>query len=160
MNVSGVAYFLPGVDQALMERIELIGPCRKDLPRDALFEPGPLEHRGFEDRGWRIGIVLQQFRRSAAVETEIEPAIKAGFVTLPAIADQRPEDFLYLQAAQRVFVVDRAADQFEAHRVDFACRGLDLVFDFVEREGVVGAFVPIAFAVDGMKIESAPGGGG
>jgi hypothetical protein len=51
------------------------------------------------------------------------------------------------------------ADQFEAHRVDLAGRLLDLAFDLVEREGVLGPLVPIAFAVDGVKIEPVALGG-
>ena len=58
-----------------------------------------------------------------------------------------------------LLVVDRAAGKFEAHRVDFAGRRLDLAFDFVQREGVIGALVPIALAVDGVKIKPGAFGG-
>src|SRR6202035_1250974 len=33
------------------------------------------------------------------------------------------------------------------------------MFDFVKREGITGAFVPVALAVNGVKIESARVGG-
>ncbi len=76
MNVASGADFFPRVDQALMDRIELVGMSGNDAPFDRLLQPCPLKHRRLEDRGRRIRIVFQQFRRAASVETEIEPAIK------------------------------------------------------------------------------------
>ena len=142
-----------------MDRIELVGALRDDVALDRLFEPGPLKHRRLENRGRRIRVVLQQFRRAPAVEAQVEPAVEAGIVAVPALGDQRPEGFGYLQPAQIFFVVDRAADQFEAHRVDLAGRRLDPAFDLVQRERVIGPFVPIALAVDGVKIEPGAFGG-
>ena len=151
----GAAEFLPGVDQALMDRIELVGALRDDVALDRLFEPGPLKDRGFENRGRRIRVVLQQFRRAPAVVAEVQPAVEAGVAAAPALGQQRPEGFGYFQPAQIFFVVDRAADQFEAHRVDLAGGRLDPPFDLVQRERVIGPFVPIAFAVDGVKVNPA-----
>lgn len=132
----------------------------KDVPLDRLFKPCPLKDHRLEDRGRCIGIILQQFRRTPPVETEIEPAVEAAFPAVPTITDQRPECFRYLQAVQIAFVADRAADEFEAHRIDFARGVLDLTFDFIEREGVAGAFIPIALAVEGVKIKSGRRGSG
>ena len=142
-----------------MDRIELVGALRDDVALDRLFEPGPLKHRRFENRGRGVGVVLQQFRRAPAVEAEIQPAVEAGIVAVPALGNQRPERFGYFQPAQIFFVVDRTADQFEAHRVDFAGGLLDPPFDLVQRERVIGPFVPIALAVDGVKVESGAFGG-
>jgi len=143
-----------------VDRIELVGVVGDDMPLDRLLEPRPLKHRRLEDRSRRIGVVFQKFRGPLAVKTEVEPAVKAGFVAVPTFRDQRPECLRYLQAAQIVFVVDRAANQLEAHRVDLAGRFFDLAFDLVKREGVIGAFVPIAFAVDGVEVKSGAFGGG
>src|SRR4029079_4558892 len=107
-----------------------------------------------------VGVVFQEFRRVAAVETQIEPAIEAGIVAMPALRDQRPEGLRYLQPAQVFFIVDRVADQFEAHRVDLAGRLLDPPLDLLQRECVIGPFVPIALAVDGVEIEPGAFGGG
>ena len=159
MKVAALAELLPRLDQALMDRVELVGVRRDDAPLDRLFQPGPLKHRRLEDRGRRVGVVFQQFRRSLSVEAEVEPAIEAGLVAVPAVRDQRPERFRYLQAAQIFLVVDREADEFEAHGVDLGRRQLDLALDFVEREGVVAAFVPITLAVDGVKIKPGLVGG-
>ena len=73
---------------------------------------------------------------------------------MPAFGDQRPECFRYLQSAQIIFVVDRAGDEFEAHRIDFSGRLFDLTFDLIQRERIIGALVPIALAIDGVKIKS------
>ena len=159
MKMLRAGEFLPGVDQALMDRIELVGALRDDVALDRLFEPGPLKNRRFENRGRRIRVVLQQFRRAPAVVAQVEPAVEAGIVAVPALGQQRPERFGYLQPAQIFFIVDRAADQFEAHRIDLAGGRLDPAFDLVQREGVIGPFVPIAFAIEGVKIESGAFGG-
>ena len=143
-----------------MDRIELVGALRDDVALDRLFEPGPLKNRRFENRGRGVGVVLQQFRRAPAVVAQVEPAVEAGIVAVPALGQQRPERFGYLQPAQIFFVVDRAADQFEAHRVDLAGGRLDPPFDLVQRERVIGPFVPIALAVDGVKSEAGAFGGG
>jgi hypothetical protein len=78
---------------------------------------------------------------------------------MPAFGNQRPERLRDLQSTQILFVVNRAADQFEAHRIDLAGRRLDGALDLVERERVIGTLVPIALAVDGMKVKSHAFGG-
>ena len=97
VQVMRAAKLSPRLDQALVDRIELVGGCGNDLPFDRLFQPGPLEHRGFEDRGRGVGIVFQKFRRPMAVETKVEPAIEAELIVVPAVRYQRPVGLLYLQ---------------------------------------------------------------
>ena len=157
--MSGVGEFLPGVDQAFMDRIELVGALRDDVALDRLFEPGPLEDRRLENRGRGVGVIFQKFRRIAAVEAEIQPAVEAGIVAVPAFGNQRPECFGYSQAAQVLFVVERMTDQFEAHRVDFSGGRFDSAFDLIQRERVIGPLVPVAFAIDGVKVEAGALGG-
>src|SRR6185437_7646592 len=122
MEMPSAAELLPGLDQALMDRVILIGRLRNDAPLDRLLEPGPLKYRRLEDRGRRVGIVFEQLCRSLSVEAEVEPAIEAAFVALPAFRDQRPERFGDLQPLEIFFIVDGAADELEAHRVDLARR--------------------------------------
>ena len=159
MQVAAGAEFLPGVDQPLMDRIELVGVGGNDLPLDRLLEPGPLKDRGLENRSRRIRVVFQKFRRAVPAETEVEPAIEAQIVAVPAFRDQRPEGLRYLQPPQIFLIADGAADEFKAHGVDFAGGCFDLSFDLIQRERIIGAFVPVALVVDGMKIESAGFGG-
>src|SRR5579859_2587864 len=59
-----------------------------------------------------------------------------------------------------LLVADCAADKFKAHRIDFGRGRLDLVLDLTEREGVKGAFVPIALTVNGVKFKTGRLGGG
>ena len=153
MEEASLAELLPRHDQALMDRIELVGVRRDDAPLDRLFQPGPLKHRRLENRGRRIRVIFQKFRGPPPVETEVEPAIEAGFVAIPAFGDQRPECFRDLQPAQIFFVVDRASDEFEAHGIDFSRGLLDLTFDLIQRERITGPLVPITLAVDGVKIK-------
>ena len=103
-----------------MDRIELVGMGGDDAALDRLFQPGPLEHRRLENRGRRIGVIFEEFRRTGPVESEVEPAVEAGFIAAPALGDQRPEGFRYFQPTQVLFVVDRKADEFEAHAIDFS----------------------------------------
>src|ERR1700730_12523171 len=131
-----------------------------DAPLDRLLQPGPLKHRRLKNRGRCIRVIFQKFRWPAPVKTEVEPAIEAGLVAVPALGDQRPECFRYLQAAKILFVVDRASDEFEAHGVDLAGGLLDLTFDLIQRERIIGALVPIALAIDGVEIESGAFGSG
>src|ERR1700733_6416109 len=155
MQMARRAKLFPRLDQALMQRVELVGACLKETPLDPLFEPGPLKHRGLEDRGRRIGVIFEKFCVPAAGIAEVEPAIEAAIVAAPGVADQWPERLGYPQSPQMPLVFDHRTAEFAAHRVDFAGRRLDPVFDFGERKGVKGALVPVAPAVDGMKIEAA-----
>src|SRR6185436_3888360 len=102
----------------------------------------------------------QEFRRAPAVVAQVQPAIEACVAATPALGNQRPERFRYLQPAQIFLVLDRTADQFEAHRLDLAGGPLNPPLDFVERERVIGPLVPIALAVDGVKREACAFGGG
>ena len=156
MQMPRCAKPLPCLDQLLMNRIELVGTFGDDVAFDRLFEPGPLKHRRLEDRCRGVGVVFEQLCRLLSAKGEIDAAIEAELVVAPAVGDQRPVTFRNFQAAQIFFVSDGLADQFEAHRVDLAGRRLDLALDLVKREGVIGALVPIALAVDGVEVE--PGG--
>ncbi len=142
-----------------MDRIELIGARGNDLPLDRLLQPGPLKHRGLENRCRRVRVIFQEFRRTAPVKSEVEPTVEAGVIAVPAFGDQWPERVGYLEAPQRVFVLDRVSDQFEAHRIDLSCWLFDLTFDLIQRERIIGALVPIALAIDGVKIKPALFGG-
>ena len=96
MEVMRAAELFPGIDQPLMDRVDLIGALRNDVSFDRLFEPGPLEHRRLENRGRGVRVILQQLRRIAAVETQVEPAIEAAIVAVPALRDYWPVRARYL----------------------------------------------------------------
>ena len=53
-----------------------------------------------------------------------------------------------------MFVGDHAGDDFAAHAVEFTRWRLQVGFDFTEREGVIGALIPVALAIHGVKIKA------
>lgn len=150
---------LPRRDQPLVDRVELVGARGDDAPPDRLLEPGPLKHRRLKDRGRCIRIVFEQFRRTVAVEFQVEPAIEAAVVALPAFRNQVPKRVWNLEPPQMAFVADHATGELQAHRIDLAGRRFDGALDLVERERIIGALVPIALAVDGVEGEAALLGG-
>src|SRR5262245_64409022 len=111
--MSGAAELLPGLDQPLVQRVVLVGALGYDVALDRLFEPGPLEHRGLEDRGRRIGVVLEQLCRIPAVEAEVEAAVEAELLVAPAVRDQRPIVFRDFQPPQILLVTYGLADEFD-----------------------------------------------
>src|SRR6185369_1975563 len=61
---------LPALDQLLMKRVELIGL------RSCVLQPLPLHDRSFEQRGGRVGVVLEQLRLAAAVPAQVEATVE------------------------------------------------------------------------------------
>src|SRR5215813_8028268 len=55
------------------------------------------------------------------------------------------------QRAQDTLVFHCAIDEIVAHLLDFSRRRLDGVLDFLERERVIGALVPVTLTLDGVK---------
>src|ERR1700723_394190 len=155
MQMARRAKLFPRLDQALMQRVELVGAGLKQTPLDPLFEPCPLKHRGLEDRGRGVGVIFQKFCSATAAIAEIEAAIEAAVMATPGVADQWPERLGYPQSPQMPLVFDHGTAELAAHRVDLAGRLPDQVLDFGEREGVKGALVPVARAIDGVKIKAA-----
>ena len=141
-----------------MQRIVLVGVLGHRVARDCVFQPHPLEHPGLEHRGRRVGIVFEQFGGPLPVIGEIEAAIEARVLPLPAGRDEGPEPFRDAQHLQHALVRDRARDQLAAHRVELGGRRLEVVFDLLQGERVIGALVPVAFARDGVKRKAGCGG--
>ena len=80
----------PARDQFVVDGVELIEIPGNDLALHRLFEPGPLKHRGLEQRGGDIGIVFEQFRWSVTAEAEVEAAVKRGIAAPPALGEDPP----------------------------------------------------------------------
>src|SRR6185437_2770075 len=106
---------------------------------------------------WRIGVVFEKFRRTMPVKAEVEPSIQTFLAAVPALANERSEGAGYLQPIEKRFVVDRAIDELQTHRIDFPRRRLDLVFDLLQGEGVKRPLVPVAFAADAVKFKTRRG---
>jgi hypothetical protein len=58
MQEASAAELSPGLDQALMNRIELVSIGRDDATLGGLLEPSPLKHRRLKNRSRRIGVIL------------------------------------------------------------------------------------------------------
>src|SRR4051812_12416534 len=59
MQQASAAELSPRLNQALMNRIELVSMGGDDAALDALLEPGPLKQRRLENRSRRVRIILQ-----------------------------------------------------------------------------------------------------
>ena len=46
------------LDQFFLQTVELIAAFRQIACIELIFQPDPLEKRGFVQRGWRIGVVF------------------------------------------------------------------------------------------------------
>src|SRR3979409_2416948 len=88
MKMTPAAKFFPRLDQALMDRIELVGMRGDEAALDRLLQPGPLKHRCLEDRGGRVRVICQKLRRTSPVETQVKPAIEASLIAIPAVGNQ------------------------------------------------------------------------
>jgi hypothetical protein len=117
-------------------------------------EPAPLEHRGFEHRRRRVGIVFQELGGALAVVAQVEPPIEAAVAALPARRDEVPEPLRDGEPLQDALVRDGAGDQFAAHAVKRRGRGFEFVLDLLQAERVISSLVPIGLAVLGMEHES------
>ena len=66
----GNRQFLPALDQSVVDRIELIAIGKNIL------EPEPLGHRGLQQRGGRIRVVLKQLGWMRTVVSQIEASVE------------------------------------------------------------------------------------
>jgi hypothetical protein len=112
-----------------------------------------LEYAGLEHRCRRIGVVLQQLCRTVAAVTQVEAAIEAGFGFLPAARNPVPEPHRNCKAPHQPLVRDNSRYQFAGHFLQLGRRCFEILFDFLEREGIVGPLVPITPPVKGMEAD-------
>ncbi len=60
------------LNQLLLQAVELIAALRQVAGVELILQPDPLEKRRFVQRGWRIGVVLQQLDLACAIPRQIE----------------------------------------------------------------------------------------
>jgi hydrogenase maturation factor len=149
----------PGSDQALVQRIVLVGVARHDLALDRIIEPHPLKHRGLEHRGRRVGVVFEQLGGTATVVAEIEAAVEARIITAEACRDEIPVALGDAQRPHHPLIVGSARDELAAHAVKLGGRRLEVALDLLQRETVVGALVPVGLAIERVKQEADALGG-
>ena len=136
----------PGLDQLLVDRVELVGLGLHVL------QPVPLHDGRLVERRRRVGVVFEQLGRAAAVVGEVEAAADRRIGAPPdpfeVVAPGR-RDAHALPELARHDVLDR----LEAHAVQLLGRGFELV-DLVGREGVAGLLGPVRLAVHDVVVEA------
>ena len=156
MQMAAAAELLPGLDQALVDRVELVGVLRDDAPLDRLFEPGPLKHRGLEDRGRRVGVVFEQLCRSLSVERRGRAGRRGCLRRAPSCPRSAARSFAGFSAASDIPRRRSRWPTSARHIASISPVGASMLpLDLIQREGVVAALVPVALAVDGVEIEAA-----
>ncbi len=134
-------------NELVVEIVELVGVLRQSPGLDPILQPVPLEHRGLVERGRRVGVELEELRRAFAVIDQVEAAIEAGIVPVPALGDPVPVGRGDVQALEIFLVAHRTARPFSAQGDELGGPLLDVVLDLAQGEAVVGALVPVALAV-------------
>lgn len=129
----------PGVDEALVEGVPLVGAG------EAFLHPEPLRTGRLHEGGGRVGVVLQHLgRAAAAVVAQVEPTVEGGLfgASSPGLGDQRGQLRVGDAEVGEAVVLDDVRGRGQAHGVqllDDVLQGLHLG----EREGVVRALVPV-----------------
>ena len=126
----------PLPDQPLMQTVELI------RLRTGLSQPSPLPDCGFQQRGGRIGVVLEQFRRPDPVIPEIKPSIERRLLPLIRIDDPGPPLFGDAEIGKPILADDPldGLDTEPMQRGRGRCETIDLRF----AQLIGGIFAPIA----------------
>ena len=60
------------LDKLFLQTVELIAAFRQVARIELIFQPDPLEKRGFVQRGWRISVIFQQFGFTGSIPRQIE----------------------------------------------------------------------------------------
>jgi hypothetical protein len=136
----------PGLDQLLMDRVELVGLGIERL------QPLPLDDARLEQRRRGVGIVFEHSRRLARAIEQVEAAIEILVAALPAGVDQLGA----LGADAEAVIValgDHLFDRGEADPLQLGGGVLQRV-DLGGGEAVGRGLVPIGLAVDGVEGEA------
>lgn len=136
LEMAAILELRPLGNQPLMERVELVSV----LPK-AVLDGEPLDHRGLEERGGRIRVVLEELRRMLAVVTEIEAIVDRRMLLVPALEDERDHPLRDAELTQST-VRENVFDRLEVHVLDGVRSCLDLV-DLSGCEGVDRVVPPI-----------------
>src|SRR5688572_29263389 len=75
----------PELDQPLVDAVELV------RVRVRVLHPEPLDDRGFQQGGRRVGVVFEQLRWRAAIVGEVESAVDGQLVALPTLLEVADE---------------------------------------------------------------------
>src|SRR5712664_586822 len=146
LRTQRTVHFPPPLDELLVQRVELIGALAYRAARGgfqplAVFQPEPLRHARFDERGRRIGVVLQKLGRPLAVPGEIEPAEDGGIPPFPGVADVFGKSGRNRELAVAPVAHDLLAC-LQAKTLQFLGGGLQDV-DLFAGKDIAGRFFPI-----------------
>ena len=111
------------------------------LRQDRLLQPVPLHDGRLEQRGRRVGVVLEELRRAAAVEREIEAAEKRRIARMPRCGNVLTPA-LGNRELGHPFADDDVIGGVEAARMQLRRRGFQRV-DLLGGEAVAARFIPV-----------------
>ncbi len=129
---------LPGRDQAFVQGVPLVGV------REAVLHPEPLGTGRLDQGRGRVGVVLQQLRRSRAVVAQVEPAVhgREFGAAVPRLGDGRHDARVGEAEVGEAVRGDDVPGRGQAHPVQFLDRLLQCLH-LGQREDVVRALVPV-----------------
>ena len=143
-----------GLDQTLVDRIELVGGRRQTTFALLVVEPLPLEERRLEQRRRRVVVELEQFGRAPSRIGQVHATVQVRLAGAPASRNEVPERFGNIEPAQLLLAADDAIEHVDGHGMQFLGRRLDVGLDLFQAEGVEDRLVPVAVAVDRMEVET------
>lgn len=155
---TGQAHSGEAGDQALVERVELVGARRQAPGRESVLQPEPLEHRALVEGGRRVSVVFEELGRPGPGPAigEVHAPVE-GRVTPPeAVGDDVPGRFGDRQGHQDLAVPHGPLGEGEAEGMKLAGRLLDVVLDLRQGEGVIGALVPVGLIFKRVEVEARP----
>lgn len=143
-----------GFAQQVLDQVVLIGPLGQRAAGDLLFQPQPLEVGRFVERCRGVVIEFVQLGRAIARIRQIHAAIQMRVARFPGVGDPLPVERRDGQPGHQRFRAHHLVHQLHRHVVQLLRGRFDVVFDLTQRKRVVGAFVPIRLAVDGVEVEA------
>ena len=141
------AEVVKAVDQRFLDAVELVRTPWQYTSVYLLLQPQPLEKAGLIDGGRGVGIVFQQFSRACALITKVHASIQAGLFIVPTGGDKVPKALGQGKLLEPVFVPNHLINQFQAHLLQLVGRVFQVVFNLLQGKLIIGAFVPVFFAI-------------
>ena len=136
----------PARDQRVVDPVPLVAARARARAGRRFLEPGELHDRGFEQRGGRLGVELEQLDVAIGCEAEIEAAIERRLARTVRRLDQGREAVGEAEGGV-VAARDDARHRFVDHAMRLARRRLERR-DRIGRQRVAGVARPV-FAIIG-----------
>ena len=113
------------LDQFFLQAVVLIRLRIQLAGVDLVFQPQPLEEGRLIQRGWRIGVVLQQLRRVDAVVGQIETRVQRRLVGAPELRTNS-QVFRDAELGHQLVAANHFFHHLQAHLVQLGGGAFDL----------------------------------